>query len=386
MVNLNKISCFNPFIACYIRLNWEVKFCCNMKWSIWNINKQNDFLKIWNSKKAIEIRKQMINWQLPNECEFCINENKIWFKWEQNFRQRKVDFFKSNFEDKDEFVTLKSDFSKIWIFSLNFSNLCNFSCIMCFPWRSSSRKKLWEILWEQKYGKIDLSKKINLLFSKNIDKLKNLKRIFIKWWEPLIHKEQYIFLDWLIKNNLSKNIEINYSTNLSVLPWINWYKYLLPKWYNNVFDLRNKFKNINLDISCDWYWNVYEKIRINWKWNNFIENIKSLKNQNFVKFSFHIVVQIDNLIDIMKLLKFCYKNKIEVWLYMLRTPEYFNITIISTKLKLKIKEKYDKFIEDNHNNLFFKNSLEQIEKFMFSEKKNPKMFQKYLEVKKKINN
>lgn len=212
--------------------------------------------------------------------------------WKNNTYREYVltKFFKAKwfYNEKNNNIYENINRISIWI-----SNICNFSCIMCksnkSTWRIWLDKKLW---MEVKYFQ-SLEEKI----VDELKKIKNLKDLKFKWWEPFLDRLMYKNLDWYIKNWVSKNINLIFITNLSVLPWINWFDELLPDWYANVFDIFNKFKYINIWVSCDWIWESFEQIRIWWKWEIFDHNLKILK-KNRINININCTIQNNNIFQL----------------------------------------------------------------------------------------
>lgn len=362
--------CLCPFNSLYITFDWDVKFCCVLKKNIWNI--KNDSLEnIINSKKAIEIRNKLMNWKFPNECKTC-NEylkSNTWI----DYRIDKNNSFLNNDIYKSIFIWDEIKLDNIYKLTIEFSNQCNFSCIMCSSKFSSSRNYLDRKIFKRIYKQ---EKLVNLSIL-DIKKLVNLNSILIKWWEPLIQKEQFEFIKLLIENKISRKIWIWYVSNLSVLPWINWYENILPKWFKNVFDMLKFFKFVSINASCDWYWEVNDKIRIWWKFEKFIKNL-DLLIKNKVIISVRITVQIDNLFSIPNLIEYFIIKWIDFDFWIVTTPEFLNIWIIPQLQKDKIIKYYFEKKKQFLGNKKFVDSLDIIINNLNYYKSNEELYKQYI--------
>lgn len=370
----NKFLCLEPFQSLYFCSDWSIKFCCNFSWKIWNIKKQN-IEEILNSNIATKVRKSILNWNLPNECNYCKNEININIKNSYSKKKNIYNFFNINNNiDINPIINL----NKIIFININFSNLCNFSCIMCNSKRSISRNLIDTKIWDKSYSKLNIFNN----FKKNFfDKLNNdskLNTIMIKWWEPFIEKDQYNFLNEIIKKWISKNISLVYSTNLSILPWINWYEKLLPKWYKTIFELWKNFKNIIISASCEWTWKTYEYIRRWWNRDTYSQNLKHLKN-NSIYFYIFCTIQIDNIENFLELIDFSIENNYVIKYWYVVDPNYLSITILPKSLKDIIKKKYENFIKSRKLSKNIIQMLNDIIKLMYSKNYNKKLYEKYLQ-------
>ena len=98
-----------------------------------------------------------------------------------------------------------------------------------------------------------------------------LEIVYFAGGEPLIIPYHYEMLDYMIKNDYAKNIELRYNTNLSTLK------------YKSVDLLKNwsSFKNITLSPSIDMIGEQGEYHRYGSKWNDIINNL----NVDIISFS-----------------------------------------------------------------------------------------------------
>ena len=150
------------------------------------------------------------------------------------------------------------------------SSLCNLKCRMCFAESSSliakeENKKIIEYDTTDIYS-MDLS---------------NVTRLSIVGGEPSISTDVYNFLDFLVKNNHAKNINLTFTTNATNTN---------SKWMN----LISKFNQCFVIISLDGTGKVYEYIRTNANWNSVLKNV-NVYEQSGLEISFQVTASMYNL-------------------------------------------------------------------------------------------
>lgn len=156
---------------------------------------------------------------------------------------------------------------------MRIGNFCNLRCAMCFPGESS----LWYKEYEEIFGKqtfdVDaqrytLDEPGNFDWFDNEDYVNNLldhcrylNKIKFGGGEPIIIKRHRQFLQGLIDRGYAKNIELEYSINVTTVPL-----YLIDMWKN--------FRRIKLCCSVDAYGEANTAIRWPAKWSKVVDTLK----------------------------------------------------------------------------------------------------------------
>jgi len=227
---------------------------------------------------------------------------------------------------------------------VRWSNLCNLSCVYCGPEFSSK--------WAN-----ELNIKIETPFEKQVADFKEyifkhasqLKHVYLAGGEPLLMKENLELLD---KLNPDVNLRIN--TNLTKVD-------------TGVFDAVCRFKNVHWTVSIETTKQEFEYIRYGSKWNDFLENLNTIKKLNH-KISFNMLWFLLNYntifkcVDHLKDLGF-HNNSFVIG--ALLNPEYLNIRHLPenvlksliTKLESLIDQRPGYLLEDS-----YKNMLDYIQK------------------------
>ena len=220
----------------------------------------NDVLNCDLLKK---VRQEMLSGEMPEQCIRCKNDG------ENSRRLREIEKHKDFFtKENAQNITTETGYvvdSKFYTYDLRLGNECNIRCIMCFPGESSQ--------WERDYKGIfghDYDKPIGSFWSKDKDQIKLLvdnakyvKKINFGGGEPFLIKRHKELLELLIELCYSNNIELEYSTNLTVLP-----DYILKYWTH--------FKHVELCISIDGIGKINNAIRYPSKWETIEDNLKKL--------------------------------------------------------------------------------------------------------------
>jgi sulfatase maturation enzyme AslB (radical SAM superfamily) len=156
---------------------------------------------------------------------------------------------------------------------IRIGNFCNLRCAMCFPGESS----LWYKEYEEIFGKqtfvvdnieYNLNEPGNFNWFDNeqnmqrlIDNCQYVNKIKFGGGEPVLIKRHKAFIKGLIERGYSRNIELEYSINVTTIP-----SYLIDLW--------KSFRRIKLCCSVDAYGQANDAIRWPSKW----ERIESTLN------------------------------------------------------------------------------------------------------------
>ena len=206
------------------------------------------------------------------------------------------------------------------------------------------------------------------------------KKLYFTGGEPTLIKENWDLIDHLKKNGHSKNIHLIFNLNCTQVP-------------NKLIDTFETFSTVTLSLSVDGYNTVQEYMRYPSKWPEIEKNIlKILKNRTKnTQFHFSPVVQVYNILDLTKLLRWIDQLKVNYGninnsIIICTTPKFLDIAILPNNIKkealLRIK-KYensytgkDYFLLENLNaikNVLKKEENQEIER-------NLKKFYKYTQL------
>lgn len=330
--------CILPWIHLATSSTGNLRFCCNSIPGKNLILKDNgkpykiyddDIKKAWNSNSYKTIRRQMLNGERPAACARCFTEEDAGVK---SVRQ--------NFNSK---WTYDGELSEIAEFNIKYldirlGNLCNLRCVMCNPYASNQWTKEWKLIHPE-FDDNELQRLKTMNWPANEKTWSNLfsiadtvQQIYLTGGEPTIIKEQHKLLDFFIKNNKAKNIELKYNTNLTNIPMA-----LIKRWKN--------FRKIKLNLSIDAYGKLNDYIRYPSKWKKIEENFQKIQKLDNVDIEIHCTVQMYNILNLTDLIEWVQPYGYKIYFNILNHPEYLNIRVLSTDLKKVAEERLLPYVD-----------------------------------------
>lgn len=220
------------------------------------------------------------------------------------------------------------------LLTLSLSNTCNLACRICGPAYSSkwiSLKKQFEnTSTYPTYNWIKNNEYINDLY----EHTKNAVLVEFPGGEPLLidTENHFKLLEKWIEAGHSKNINLNYTTNMTLFPKKEWW------------DIWTKFKSVVITGSCDDIEKRYEYNRYPAVWMEVYEHIKKYKEKtksvtNFT-FMMNCTISIFTFLRVHEIFKFGIQNGLEPIWNFLDYPFYFNPGVLYPHYE-NILEKYE---------------------------------------------
>lgn len=300
----NKALCLAPWTHAFVSLTGQRKLCSES--SEEGISAQT-LDAYWNSEKVREVRRQMLRGETPSSCLGCKDMKN---SYQEHFTRR---LFPEVLKEvhlstsKDGSTTLKPR-----SFDYRISHECNFKCRTCSETFSSS----WEL--ENKLHKKQSSYKIDgqvHTFNKKVLKDEFIQAIKsgvieeINWigGEPLKWDLHWQVMQFLVDSELSKNIFVRYTTNLSNLNWKG----------RNLFDeYLIFFKGFQIKASLLSTGKTGEYLRTGMNWAQWIFNLdyavantKKEKNQEII---LETLITLPTLLELPELVKFINQRDLEL--------------------------------------------------------------------------
>lgn len=364
----------------YFNIKGEYKNCCYQDQESYRTFE--GFEKLQKAPLIADIREKMNIGEEHSSCQHCYNfEHQGIESPRQNLNQ--------NFLEKHQGVFPDTYSNKPRELYIRFSNLCNFSCRMCSTYASTARRDLDEKIFGESIWLRELPSEIFQYFY-DVELLKNLEVIDIKWGEPFLHKQHFHFLDFLIQNGLSHHIELKYNTNLSILPGYDWKNTsLIPEGYKDIFDMWKQFKQILVRVSLEWYGEENNYIRIWADWKEIENNIDILSHYWFVRTIITATIQPDNLLYIPKLIFFAQQKNLllNIWSHsFVYEPKFYDVRILPPEIKKYIEKFYEICLMKYSFSSWYRQNIQDILTYMNSWKYDRVLFKEYLRVTKITDN
>jgi sulfatase maturation enzyme AslB (radical SAM superfamily) len=194
------------------------------------------------------------------------------------------------------------------------TNVCNFKCRTCGPTNSN--------LWAKELGETIPIRHAALTNYKNHIVNPSVQSIYYTGGEPLINGEHWDLLEELVDQGLSKNIELQYNSNMSVLKFKD----------KNIFDVWKNFKSVHVIASIDAVGEKFNHLRSGGDWAATAKNIAALREHR-VKLTVGTTISILNLWFVEELLLYFKQQNITVNLTDLHYPDYLSLSAIPDALK-----------------------------------------------------
>ena len=221
-----------PWTHTYLSPQTERRLCCasrepaqNFKQYIDTAEGTNEYTpqtldEWWNGEHIRRIRMQMLNNEVPPECEVC----------DKKLLNQDVyrDYFNQLFHHKWEDVVVNTEWDGYTTmqpvsWDYRFSNLCNFKCRMCGPmlssaWETEARKQGNVEPWMEKPVKKAIETfqkdKVEQEFAQAVEEHR-VEEVYWVGGEPLMYEQHWKYMQRIIELGDGPNLYARYNTNLS---------------------------------------------------------------------------------------------------------------------------------------------------------------------------
>jgi len=406
--------CPLPWNSLNMRNNGDLRICCNTNSYTENrgiLRKEDgktpynagkdDWNEARNSDVLKEVRSAMLKGEWHPECERCRQEeanglrsrreyeSDDWGKWYSDTTLEKV------LPYTKEDGTIDTDALDFEYLDIRYGNFCNLKCRMCGPtdshqWYDDYTKLYDTTKFTDTNGKVQLEKNEKgrwvtdnySWFSGNnqywhyFEKYApDAKKLYIVGGEPLIIPEHQESLERLVASGKSKDIQLEYNTNLTMVP-------------DRLIYLWEQFKQIRIGVSIDGCNEVFDYQRTPAKFDAVYKNMLRLQeNDNInLKAWFAFTVTPFNVFHLPEFMKWKLEesgltkfnpndgHRPIVSQHMCHSPKHYNIKVLPPEIKKQVSLQYLEYKNwidstghtDRVKKQFYK-VLDGVEKFMLSE-------------------
>lgn len=349
----NKSFCILPFIHLATHPIGTVTPCCitDMENDVSTAKKNglNMFLNkdsltdISNSSGFSTIRKKMLNGEFPSECKTCYysEKNNIYSKrMESNSKfKHLIDGAIENTESNGKLK--KNNYKYI---ELRLGTVCNLKCITCNPFSSNRWNEDVSVFknteFEKSYFKCDIRTewfRDTKFYDELLTQCDELEEVWINGGEPTLIKEHGYFLEKLIENGKSKDINLHYSLNMTDVP-------------DRFIEIWKKFKHVRIHLSIDDLDERNDYIRYGSKWNNIMDNFKKIiEYKDVFRIEVCQTVSAYNVFNIDNFKKMCLDYDVIVAHNYVNHPGFQHVSIIPSEMKDEILNNI-KYLRDDEKN------------------------------------
>lgn len=264
----NRPACYAPWITRYEWSDGNITPCC--EWKTPGVDNGADVIKTtenmsledsFNHPGMEKIKTQLLKADhnnidsLPFGCLHC----KVLEKSGAMSHRQGLNAVVRKAEKYSSYKFNPNEYKQLWL-DYRESNLCNFSCKMCGPDLSSTHSII-----DGLHGKTGILKSPHKL-QMYLDRLDEIQVVNFLGGEPVLSDSMYIILKEARKRNLHHNIDVNITTNGSLLHRNN----------DNLLELLEGFKSVWIAISIDAVGDQANYWRHKGTWDTVYNNTKEI--------------------------------------------------------------------------------------------------------------
>lgn len=313
--------CHHPWVGLDISPQGDFKPCCKYNRTI-----ARDLKSYLASDELAELKAAFERGEQPEGCSRCWRDEEAGLP-----SKRELDW-------EYVFEKIEPDPDYIAVISMPFGNTCNLACRICGShassrWAQESRKleayfPEIPIYEHQRYYRDDgYMRHIKAL-------LQRVQHIEFPGGEPfLAGKEQHIdFLDHII-NNGAGDVSLHYITNGTQMPCAE----LLERW--------SQFRRVDLQISIDGIYGVFEYNRWPADWEQVYMNVKYFNDGlrsvlPNLQISISHSVSVFTVWHLQEFVEWCRREGLpDPYLGLVSRPEHYSITVLPEAAKQAITER-----------------------------------------------
>lgn len=325
-----------------------------------------------NSDMLKSVRKSMLSGKWHDACYRCKHEH------ESGMRSRNAmesELWSHRFTEEDARRLTAEDGSvdvaqvPVMHYGLRFGNKCNLKCRMCGPTESNLWYDDYAAVWgtreyDDSFGKVRLveSESGKLIADTNryswyesekfweymASSAADIVHVHTAGGEPTLIDEQYSFLERCVSSGISRNLVIEYNSNVTKIPDKSW-------------DLWRNFREVRIGASIDGVGRVNDYIRHPSRWDLIERNLRRLDEDSGINFIVWIAstVQVYNIYYLPEMLEFFMRAKFTrigmddinplINFHPLYGPKWLSCRILPRGTKERISSRFaEKSVELEH--------------------------------------
>ena len=291
-----------------------------------------------NSDYYKEVRLQMLNNEMPKACMRCYNEEDNGIKSKRDHERtvfpQNSSIWASGITREDGSIDMDLRFVE-----LRLGNVCNVRCRTCNPASSSKWLDDYKDIVEKadfvNKGYLGLNYPEDFKWAEDdtfyddlFHSAPNLEVLYINGGEPLLIDKHKDFLYKLVDMGVAKNVEIVYSTNVTII----------NKEYEDAW---KEFRKVQMMLSLDDVGERNNYVRHLSKWEKVLETFNWLTTLENVNTNMMCTVSTLNVYYLKEYFEF-YKNKTDyISLNFVNDPDYYDIRNLPSIVKWEILEKFN---------------------------------------------
>jgi len=246
-----------------------------------------------NSKTWRDLRQSFLNGELTTVCSTCINAERA---GASSPRQLNNEYLFEHL-DIDIIAELQriidADLVSDAVYALDYmpSNYCNYACIMCYSGASSQR-----YVFDIKQG-VKSKYQINPVDTDFFDVIQHVKILGFTGGETILQPEVRRLIDYVIEQDLAKDMIITILTNASDFP-------------DSLVEKFQQFKKVLYTVSIDGVGDVIEYQRRGANWADIQKNVTKIFQSPVHEIVNHVVTAV-NILSAMDFVDWCHANTLK---------------------------------------------------------------------------
>lgn len=300
---------------------------------------------IANSDNFKGVRSKMLSGEFPSECKTCYfyEKNKIYSKRMES-NKKFSHLIKGAVDNTEKDGTLK-DVNYKYI-ELRLGTVCNLKCVTCNPFSSNRWNEdvdaFKDTEFEKSYFKCDIRTewfRSHTFYDELLTKCDGLEEVWINGGEPTLIKEHAYFLEKLIEDGRSKNVNLHYSINMWSIP-------------DNFIEIWKQFKHVRLHLSIDDIGERNDYIRYGSKWDKIEASLnKILQYRDVFQLEVCQTVSCLNINNIDKFKEHFNQYGLVIAHNYVHHPSHHHVSIIPQEMKDEIFNNLKHLREDERERL-----------------------------------
>ena len=322
MISQSPTFCPAPWTSLNIDQAGEVSPCFHCVDMIGNI-KKNTIQEVITGPMVIGMKQAMARGEWAPGCAWCKRLEETTAVSGRTVRRTSNESMAA--------IDSDPDFFKLEHLVVNWSNLCNLACVYCNPETSTAWQSIKKI-------------PINHVKNEHADLIElartqghNIQGLSLGGGEPLLQRGLDEFLNYINSTKVSVMVTTNLSMDLNT---------------NAIYQRLKTWPNVSWMISFDNAdKNKFEYVRHGATWDQFIDNIQIMKQDQQKKIQAHPAYSIYCALDLMEYYDFCDQQQLDIFWCELTNPWDLDIRRQPMELRQLAIDEIDRVVAKYHDQL-----------------------------------
>lgn len=226
--------------------------------------------------------------------------------------------------------------SSLEVLDLKLGNTCNLACATCDPLSSSK----WNSIIKKETGSFPVLPQhwpdSDVFWYNLLEHVNHVKKIEIAGGEPFMNKKQKILLNYLVDNDIAKNIDITWITNCTF-------------YEEDIVILLKQFKRVRIMLSLDNTDEQFEYMRYPAKWNESYEifkKFKALEDSGDINLGISHSISMLNIWRLPEFWSWAREHRVNVFNNLIMWP--FSCKELPIEYKLIVKNKLEEVTDPSY--------------------------------------